>query len=63
MHSEKHKCQHAPCKCIVDAEDAYCSPQCERRADNGSDAPCGCIHRECETSIGIGVSESADASN
>ena len=53
MRSDEHKCQHQACKCIVSAEDDFCSPQCERRSDTGQGPPCGCSHDDCETSIGL----------
>jgi hypothetical protein len=59
MGSAKQKCEHDPCKCMIDAEDVYCSPQCERRADMGHGPPCRCGHHDCETSVGVEVVDGA----
>ena len=53
MRSDEHKCQHQACKCIVSAEDNFCSPQCEKRSDTGQGPPCSCGHDDCEISIGV----------
>jgi len=53
MSNAQHKCDHAPCKCIIDSASAYCSPQCERRDDNGDGPPCRCGHDDCDAAVGI----------
>lgn len=50
MEISQRKCAHVACKCPVAGEALFCSPHCERRADEG-DTTCECGHRDCETSI------------
>jgi hypothetical protein len=50
MEINQRKCKHSACKCIVGGEAIFCSPYCERRADEG-DETCECGHSDCETSI------------
>jgi nucleotide-binding universal stress UspA family protein len=46
--ADKIKCGHSLCKCMVNEDDEYCSPQCE--AAEGSDVAaleCECGHSSC----------------
>jgi hypothetical protein len=60
MEINQHKCKHAACKCIVASDELFCSPYCEKRADEG-DPACECGHDDCETSIADPVSAFATA--
>jgi hypothetical protein len=54
MQIDQHKCNHRPCLCIVGSDAAYCSPECEEEAAQGTDAAvCECGHADCERGIGL----------
>lgn len=51
----KHKCEHEPCNCKVEADESYCSEYCRNAAeftedpeDPGDRLGCGCGHPGCE---------------
>jgi len=48
MDVNKHKCEHGPCTCVIEAGDLFCSPQCEEQAAIGRELPCECGHATCE---------------
>jgi len=55
MQVDQRKCEHKACACIVGAQDAFCSPQCEKRSDDGIGPPCGCGHQQGDMSAEIPV--------
>jgi hypothetical protein len=49
-HQVNAKCGHAPCVCLVQPGESYCSPYCETASANTSAnvLRCGCGHAECD---------------
>lgn len=69
---EETKCLHAPCKCMVQPEEEYCSMECQHSdlaasalGHNGNN--CVCHHPDCEgvpqtiTSLAEGLAVPDDA--
>jgi len=43
------RCAHAPCRCLVETEDLFCSAVCASSKDKHI-IPCPCGHQECAES-------------
>lgn len=50
MQPNQRKCAHNACKCLISGDDIFCSPYCEKRADDGEQT-CHCDHEDCNMSI------------
>jgi hypothetical protein len=46
MSDEKKKCGHAPCKCLVEKHESYCSEMCKDSRDV-TELSCDCPHEGC----------------
>lgn len=50
------KCAHPPCQCLVEAEQKFCSANCEN-ADGSARVPCLCDHDGCVGEYRLGKEE------
>ena len=47
--ADTKKCAHEICKCVVNEDDKYCSPQCENAGEQDIVAiECECRHPGCD---------------
>jgi len=45
--SEKNKCSHLPCRCLVQSSDKYCGEACKEAGSKEVEIACQCGHEPC----------------
>jgi len=49
--SEKGKCAHLPCRCLVPSSDKYCSDSCKEAGSKEVEIACQCDHKSCPLTV------------
>ena len=49
--SEKGKCAHLPCPCLVQSSDKYCGEACKEAGSKEVEIACQCDHEPCPLTV------------
>jgi hypothetical protein len=49
--SEKRKCAHLPCRCLVQSSDKYCGEACKEAGSKEVEIACQCDHEPCPLTV------------
>jgi hypothetical protein len=49
--SEKRKCAHVPCRCLVQSSDKYCGEACKEAGSKEVEIACQCDHEPCPLTV------------
>jgi hypothetical protein len=49
--SEKGKCAHLPCLCLVQSSDKYCGEACKEAGSKEVEIACQCDHKACPLTV------------
>jgi len=49
--SEKRKCAHLPCRCLVQSSDKYCGEVCKEAGSKEVEIACQCDHEPCPLTV------------
>jgi hypothetical protein len=49
--SEKRKCGHLPCRCLVLSSDEYCGQACKDAGSKEVEIACQCDHGSCPLTV------------
>jgi hypothetical protein len=49
--SEKSKCAHLPCRCLVQSSDKYCGEACKEAGSKEVEIACQCDHEPCPLTV------------